>query len=82
MKVRVAKVRKPLLSVAEMCDGGFDVSFMANGIAWAVHKDTGERVPITRRGKIFEFEVAIAPIVSVTPLEPLQRLAGAAQLSR
>ena len=76
MKMRIADVRKPLLCVAEMNDAGFDVIFGAKGMHRAVHATSGEVIPISRRGKVFDFEVQML-LESKLPLERKERLGAA-----
>ena len=65
MKVNVAPIRRPLLSVADLNDKGHDVFFMASGDAWARHVRTGEITQFERVGGRLEFEAKVlipAPI--------------------
>ena len=62
MKVHVADVRKPLLSVAEMNDVGLDVHFYADGRgAYAQSTRTGEVMRLQRVDNVFEFEAEVLP---------------------
>ena len=59
--MQVAKVRKPLISVADMVDAGQDVHFLASGQSYAVHRETGEVTHFTRRRNVFELDVEVKP---------------------
>ena len=63
MKVRVADVRRPLLSVAEMNDAGLDVHFFSNrGVgAYAENPRNGERIKLRRVDNVFEFVASVTP---------------------
>ena len=59
--MQVAAVRKPLLSVSEMCDAGHDVHFLATGQAYALHRATGELTQFERRKGVFEIVARVLP---------------------
>ena len=59
LRAQVADVRKPLISVAEMCDAGHDVHFLSNGRAYSVHAASGKVTPFTRRKGVFELEATV-----------------------
>ncbi len=58
-KAQVCEVRKPLLSVSEMCDARHDVHFPASGEAFAVHKGSGQVTPFVRSKGVFEIEAQV-----------------------
>lgn len=60
-RVQVAAVRKPLLSVSEMCDAGHDVHFFHTGEAYCVHRETGKIMTFTRRKGVFEIDAMVPP---------------------
>ena len=60
-RVQVAAVRKPLLSVSEMCDAGHDVHFFHTGEAYCVHRETSKVVKLKRRKGVFEVEAVLPP---------------------
>jgi len=59
LRVRSCNVRKPLLSVADLNDRGWDVHFMARTGAWAQHADEDEVVTFQRVGGRFEFAAEV-----------------------
>ena len=61
VRVQVAGVRKPLLSVADMNDVGHGVFFLANGEAYSVHRDTGRVTHFARRKGVFEIDAEVPP---------------------
>ena len=61
VRVQVAGVRKPLLSVADMNDAGHDVFFLANGEAYSVHRETGRVTNFARRKGVFEIDAEVPP---------------------
>ena len=60
MRSHVAAVRKPLLSVSEMCSAGHDVHFLRDGTGYAVHK-TGEITNFVCRNGVYEMDVVVEP---------------------
>ena len=54
-KVHVVAVRKPLLAMCDLEDTGHNI-YIVNGVRYAEHKDTGERIMIHRRGGRYELE--------------------------
>ena len=50
LRVRSCAVRKPLLSVADLNDRGWDVHFMAKTGAWAQHVEEDELITFQRLG--------------------------------
>ena len=64
VNVRVARVRKPLLSVADMNDVGLDVHFLGGGRgAYAENPTTGERLLLERRDNVFELVAEVLPFL-------------------
>ena len=61
MRAQVAKVRKPLVSVSEMCKAGHDVHFLADGKAYAGHCERGAVTPFINTKGIFEIEAMVPP---------------------
>ena len=66
LKMRVLKVRKALLAVADMVDVGHDVVFRseARGGSHAIHHASGIRTPFVRRNQVYEIEAAVLPYES------------------
>jgi hypothetical protein len=61
IKVRVARVRRPLLAVSEMTRAGHDVRFLASDQAYAVRKETGEMTKFHLRRGVYELDVEVRP---------------------
>jgi hypothetical protein len=61
LKVRVAKVRRPLMAVSEMTAAGHDVHFLANGTAFAKHTQTGKKTEFHLRRGIYEMDAVVLP---------------------
>ena len=61
---RVAGVRKPLVSVADLNDRGFDVVFPAtprSTAAYAKHTSGDTTLTFDRRNQVFEYVVSVQP---------------------
>lgn len=60
VRMQVAPVRKPLLSVARMCDEQNRVVFESTG-GYIEHITTGEKVYFKRNGNVYNLEVETLP---------------------
>ena len=61
---RIAGVRKPLVSVADLNDRGFDVVFPATSrrtAAYARHIDGTTTLTFDRRNQVYEYVVSVEP---------------------
>ncbi len=70
IRFRSADVRKPLVSVAEMVDAGYDVTFSekhGKDHSHAVHRAAGSVVPFVRTGMVFEIEWGLAEATDLCP---------------
>jgi hypothetical protein len=64
VRLRVAPVHKPLLSVAEMVDAGYTVVFRkkdGQDVSCAVNSTTQQQIKFSRRNKIYEIDMAVQP---------------------
>ena len=59
INVRVANVRKPLLSVGDLNDHGFSVHFIAGGPAYMEKTTTKQRINLQRRNNVFELNATV-----------------------
>ena len=59
IRAQVARVRKPLLAVSEMCDAGHDLHFLHSGEAYAVHSRTGAITKFARQKGVYEVEAEV-----------------------
>ena len=58
MKIQIADARRPLASVAKLCDVGNEVRFTHTG-GERVNVKTGKKTPLTREGNLYYLLVAI-----------------------
>ena len=69
-RMQVARVRKPLLSVAEMNDAGHDVYFLSGQDgAYSRHRKTGLVTKFFRRNGVFEIDARV-PLFSGFSRQP------------
>jgi hypothetical protein len=59
VRTQVGDVSKNLMSVAEMCDAGFDVTFSNTKGYKAVHGGTGAVLSFERVGKVFDLKLMV-----------------------
>ena len=59
LRAEVGPVSKNLLSVADLEDAGFHVQFSGDGQRYAVHKETGKRYEFSRKGRVYDLELAV-----------------------
>jgi hypothetical protein len=58
--MQVTDVKKPLMSVARICDAGHEVTFSATGGA-IKHMKTGQVTSFERVDNVYRLKVALAP---------------------
>ena len=63
VRTQVGDVSKNLMSVAEMCDAGFDVIFSNTKGYKAVHGGTGAVLSFERVGKVFDLTLMVKRLV-------------------
>ena len=65
MRARACEVRKPRISVYDMCKAGhlvtFDIDEDGVDRSHAVHKGIGEITPFTLRKRVWEMDVEVVP---------------------
>ena len=59
LPVRVAQVRRPLASVAELNDVGWDIHFMSRHGAWGEHVESESFVNLHRYGNRFDLLASV-----------------------
>ena len=59
IRAQVARVRKPLLAVGEMCDAGHDLHHLRSGEAYAVRSRTGAIAKFARQKGVYEVEADV-----------------------
>ena len=58
LNMQVTDVRKPLMSVARICDAGHEVVFKADG-GYIKHIETGQRTAFNREDNVYRLKVAV-----------------------